>query len=92
MSARFTPLIFLCRMAVYGAALLVLATARLPDLPSAEGAALMRRAADAQSPRAESGARLDAPEPAPDALGIRVILAAVLVLGVLAEARRPSWP
>ena len=92
MSARFTPLIYLCRMAVYLAALIVLATARLPDPPSAESAVLLRRAADSESPRAESGAHRDAPDPSHDAPAIRIVLVAVLVLGVLAEARRPPWP
>ena len=82
MSAHFAPLIFLCRMAVYAAALIVLATARLPDSSAAEvavapTAALSRRAAEPPSRLSPSA--------------IRAALAMVIVLGVLADGRRPSW-
>ena len=82
MSAHFTPVIFLCRMAVYAAALLVLATARLPEQPTAEAAALSRRA----EPQTHGAA-----EPPSRRVPSRMVRATVLVRGVLADARRPPW-
>lgn len=89
MSAHVAPLIFLCRMAVYAAALVVLATARLPDPPVAAvavapTAALIRRA--------DRSPDLSAAQPSSrPAAAIRIALAAVLVLGIAFETRRPAW-
>src|SRR5690606_24652506 len=92
MSAHFAPLNFLCRMAVYAAALLVLATARLPELPVAEVAVAPTRPSLVEGRPAEQRLQRRRDEPGPPSL-VRSALAAMLLVGVAAEARRrrPSW-
>jgi hypothetical protein len=68
-------------MAVYAAALFVLATARLPD-PSASIASPQAALAEQRPPSRPTA------EPA---LGLRLILGAVFLVGVTLEVRRHTW-